>query len=131
MQRLRSRAALSDTNRNATTHERSVERYGDIVVARHLAKTIRTLVGGEIKQLADLNVRSRLEVAPAPLEASVHNGHGIGIDIGECRYTPFLRCRFSQRLRIAHQRAQVGVFPFLDPAMRQTRRIKALEGRFP
>ena len=31
------------------------------------------------------------------------------------------RVRFSRkRKRLAHQRAQVGIFPFLDPPMRQT-----------
>ena len=28
--------------------------------------------------------------------------------------------RTCQRLRLAHQRAQVGIFPLLDPPMRQT-----------
>ena len=70
------------------------------------------------------------ESEPPHLDVAEHAARGLGVRlIDRIRET-------RQRLRLAHQRAQVGIFPFLDAAVRETlfgehiERGHALRGNF-
>ena len=69
-------------------------------------------------------------------ERAVDKDDAPAFDVGE-RRAGILGARLGrgigrrrQRLGVAHQRAQVGVFPFLDPPVRQAGGLEALERRF-
>ena len=127
----RGRTAL-DAQRHAAAHESGVEPIGGIVAAGDRPGPVVRIFGQEREQFGDRNARiAVLEFAPGRFIAPVDDGDVMRVDAAEDRRDIAFRLgagRARQRLRLAHQRAQVGVFPLLDAAMRQAFGVEAAEG---
>ncbi len=126
----RSRAAL-DAQRHPAAHEGGVEPVGGVVAAGHLSHPVVRIFGQELEQFDDGDTRiGRADIAPRRFIAAVDDGDAVRLDAGQDRRDAAFRLRAGwsrQRLRLAHQRAQISVFPLLDAPVRQTFRVETLE----
>ena len=140
MQRPGQRGALRDLDDDAVTHERGVERDRDIVGRHDLAQPLRhRRVAGRqgLRHRADGQPGFEPgEVGQFRHEGAVDQHDAPAFDGGE-RRAGILRARLRgrvrrrrQRLGVAHEGAQVGVFPFLDPPVRQPGDLEPLERGF-
>ncbi len=115
--------AAFGAQRHTAAHEGGVEPIGGIVGAGHLPQPEVRIVGEKLEQFFDRNSRiAGHEIAPARLIAAVDDSDVIGIDAAHHRRNVAFWLgagRARQRLSLAHQRTQVGVFPFLDAPVRQ------------
>ena len=131
MDRLGDGRSALDAQRHTAAHERGVEPLRRVIAARNLPEPIIGIVGEELEQFGEADARiGRFEVAPGRFIAAVDDGDAIGVDAGQDRRdVAFRLCigRAGQRLCLAHQRAQVGVFPFLDAPVRQAFGVETLE----
>ena len=123
-------APAADADHGAVAHQRGVERDGDVACRRQLAEMRvehRIAAGKRVGERTDRQgPRSRSgEIGQFRHERAVDEDEPARLDIAEQlagRLGARLRGRIGrgrQRLCLAHQRAQIGVFPFLDAAMRQ------------
>ncbi len=131
MDRLGRRGSALDPQRHAAAHEGGVEPVRGIVGAGDLSKPEIRIFGKELEQFIDRDARiAGPEIAPGRFIAAVDDGDVIRVDAGQDRRDVAFRLgagRARQRLGLAHQRAQVGVFPFLDAAVRQTLGVETVE----
>ncbi len=123
-------AAGADADHRAVAHQRGVERDGDVARRRELAemresapdrrrparrRASRPQARAPDRQCRTVpatnapSTKTRRRVSTSPSNCAGVLGARLGGGIGRAR----------QRLGVAHQRAQIGVFPFLDAAMRQ------------
>ena len=129
MQRPRQRRARGNLDHDAVAHERGVECDRD-VIGRYdppeLPNDRRVAGRQRLRHRADGETRlDPREVGQFRHEGAVDQHDAPALDRGE-RRAGILGARLRGRVRrrrerlgVAHQRAQVGVFPFLDPAVRQ------------
>ena len=139
MQRPLDGRAGGDADHRAVAHQGGIERDRDIAGRRELAEMRgerRIAVGQRGGERADREPRLQIgEIGQFGDEGAVDEDQAAGLDIAEqCAggFRPRLRRgvrRARQRLGIAHQRAQIGIFPLLDAAMRQAFFGEHIEGR--
>ena len=137
VERTGERGARGDVDHRAVAHERRVERDRDVVARRHLAET-----GGEpriagrqhLRRRADAQPRLEVaEIGELGYESAVDEHDAARIDRderGQDLAGARLRRRVGracERLGVAHERAQVGIFPILHPPVRQAFGLEALE----
>ncbi len=124
-------------NDGAVAHQRRVQRQRHVVTADDLAEmphdarvALRQRIGhgadgqallqrSEIGKLGDENAADENDPAAFHVADRARGGFGARLG-GRIR-------RRGQRLGVAHQRAQVGIFPFLDAPVRQSAGIEAAE----
>ena len=139
MKRPLDRAAGGDADHGAVVHEGGVERVGGVVaggVDRAHALEERVTGRERLGQGNDLDARRRpAEIGRLRHQVTVDEADLTGIEPGERRRAfqggRSIRRRrpFGERGGLAHQAAQVGVFPLLDPAMRQAALGQEVERR--
>ena len=140
MQRPRQRSAGSHLDHDAVAHEGGVERDRDVIGRDDPAEPSgdRRVAGRQrLRHRADGETGLKPgEIGQFRHEGAVDQNDAAAFDGGE-RRAGILRARLGgrirrrrERLRVAHQRAQVGVFPLLDPPVRQPGRLEALERGF-
>ncbi len=137
MQRAVDHRPRRDVHESAIAHQRGIERQRRVVAGddlaemprdkrvtlrqhrRHRADGQTLFQGAEIGKLGNESAVDEDDAAAFHIadRASGRFGARLGGGVG----------RRGQRLGLAHQRAQVGIFPFLDAPMRQSARIKAAE----
>ena len=137
MDRPRERDSLRDMDHRAVTHERGIERDRHIVGRHQLAQMGDELLiaGGEpLRHRADREAGFQVgEIGELRHEGAVDEDDRARLDRGEHGDRVLgarLRGRIGharERLGIAHERAQVGIFPLLDPAVRQPFALEAPE----
>ena len=129
MQRPFDGRAGADADDGAVAHQRGIERDGDIACRRELAEFFRErriVVGKRRGERTDRQPGfQRRGVGQFRHERAVDEDQPAAFDVAE-QLSRRLRAghrrgigRSGERLGIAHQRAQVGVLPVLDAAMRQ------------
>ncbi len=131
--------AGGDADHGAVAHQRGIERDRDVACRRELAEMgseRRIAVGQRVGERADRKPRLQGgNVGQFGDESAVDKHQPARFDVAEQgagRLRPRLgggigrRC---ERLCVAHQRAQIGVFPVLDAAMRQAGLGEYVEGR--
>ena len=137
MQRLRQHDAVGDLDHHAIGHHRAVERDHRIgVVGREQLRLQRGVAGLQhFAQGADGQpLLQPVQFGKLWREHAVHQHQPArALDRlqlhGRC--SPLQRSgirRGRERQHFAHQRAQIGVFPVLDPAVRQAHTVIGLEG---
>ena len=140
MDRPRQRSALRDPDHRAVTHESGIERDRHVVGRDELSQMRNEMriagseplrhradgeAGFQVGQIGEFRRKDAIdEDDSARLDRREH-GHRL----------PGARLRrrigrVRERLGIAHERAQVGIFPLLDPAVRQPFGFEAMEGSF-
>ena len=104
---------------------------GGIAAAGSFAQPVARLVSEKLEQFDDADAWIViLEIAPGRLVAAVDNRDVVGVNAGQDRLDAAFRLgagRARQRLGLAHQRAQVGIFPFLYAPVRQTFRVETFK----
>ncbi len=139
MQRALGRRARGDTDHRTVAHQGGIECNRDVTRRRKLAqmRLDRGVICGERgsqrtdrqpafqvchigqfrdKSAVDKNEAARLDIAERRARAL---GARLGGSVG----------RHGKRLGVAHQRAQIGIFPILDTPVRQTFFGEQVEGR--
>ena len=121
--------AGGDADHRAVAHQRGIERDRGIACRRELAEMgseRRIAIGQRVGERADRKPRLQAgNVGQFGHESAIDKHQPARFDVGEQgagRLGPRLGGgigRRGERLGVAHQRAQVGVFPLLDAAMRQ------------
>ena len=138
MQRLRQHDAVGDLDHDAVGHHRAVERDHRIgVVEREQLRLQRGVAGLQhFAQRADGKpLLQPVQFGKLRREHAVHQhqpAHALDRLQLHGRCSPLQRGRIRrrrQRQHLAHQRAQIGVFPVLDPPVRQARTLIGLERR--
>ena len=137
MDRLRVARVLADMDDGAAGHERGVERNRD-VIGHVLAQAIHVerAFGEPREQFHDRHARIvAVLIRPAGRQVTIRDHDAARIEVAKSgagilqpREHVCIRTR-REGLCLAHQHAQIGVFPFLDAAMRQAGRGEALERR--
>ena len=138
MQRPLDGRAGADADHRAVAHQRGIERDGDIACRRQLAelrRERRIAIGERGGERTDRKpALQRGDVGQFRNERAVDEDEPAAFDIAE-QFARRLGARLGrgigrarQRLRLAHQRAQVGVLPVLDAAMRQAFLGEQVEG---
>ena len=138
MQRALDGRAGGDTDHGAVAHQCGIECNGDVAPRRQLAemRAERRVVVGQrggkradrkpfiqIRQIGQFgNERAIDEDQAARLDIAKHRARRFGARLGRG-----VR-RIGERLGIAHQRAQIGIFPLLDATMRQAFFGEHIEG---
>ncbi len=122
-------APVADADDRAVAHQRGIERHGDVARRRELAefrRERRIVVGKRRGKRTDRKPGfERRGVGQFRHERAVDKDQPAAFDVAEQlsrRLGAGNRCgigRSGKRLGIAHQRAQIGVLPVLDAAMRQ------------
>ena len=132
-------AAGVDADDRAVAHQRGIERNRDIARRRELAE-MRPRASGSFAASAaasDPTVRPRSSAAISDSSGTnapstkTSRRHSTSPSIAPAVLAPRLGRgigRARQRLCLAHQRAQVGVLPLLDAAMRQALLGEQVEG---
>ncbi len=129
MQRPRDGRACGNADHRAIAHQCGIERNGNITARRELAE-----MAHDERIAADERIGKRADAQPVFELCSVGQFRDKGavdknqpprFEIAGQR-AGFLRQRLGRRIRrrrqrlgVAHQRAQIGIFPLLDPPMRQ------------
>ncbi len=136
MDRPLKRRARRHMDHRAIAHQRRVERDRDVIGVESFAdmrRDQRVALGERLGQRADGQARLRRQVRQLRHEGTVDEGELAAIDTGE-DLARFLGSRLSrrigwrrQRMGLAQQRAQIGVFPLLDAPMRQPTCVETLE----
>ena len=120
-----------DTQGHAAAHEGCVERQSRVVAAGDLTKPVTWVFGEEREQFIDRDARIvSVGIAPGRFIAAVDDHDRVSLNAGQYgRDSAFRLCagRTRQRLGLAHQRAQIGIFPFLDTPVRQSAYVETLE----
>ena len=137
MQRARERGAAGDADHRAVAHEGGVDGIGGVVAGgldRADLGNERMSGGERLGERDDLEPRRQLMVGGARSEMAVDEGEAADVGVGEGargreRHGDGLGRRLlGERRRLAHQGAQVGVLPLLDPPVRQAAPGEEVEG---
>ena len=130
MERPRDIGALGDTYDDAVAHQRRIERNRDITGRRNLAH-----MGGHEAVVVRQGPRHRadrqapfqsIKVRAFGNECAIDQDQAAAVDARDDPAAAQAAClgigvgRACQRLGVAHQHAQVGVFPVLEPPMRKS-----------
>ena len=140
MQRLRQRGAIGDLDHDAIGHHRAVERHHRIgIVGREQLRLQRGIAGFQhLAQGADSRPFSRPPSSDScgANTPSTSTSLRTPVDRMQLQAPPRPRQRRlirrrRQRQHLAHQHAQIGVFPVLDPPVRQAGALISLERLLP
>ena len=131
--------AFGDSDYRAVSHERSIERDRDVVGRNHGAERADNLrIAGRERTGHGNDRQPGIEpgkIGQVGHECAVNEHEPLRVKSGQ---KPFGLARArdrggirrpGERLGVAHQRAQIGVLPFLDAPVRQTVRLETAERR--
>ena len=137
MQRLLQHDAIGDLDHHAVGHHRAVERHHRIgVVQREQLRLQRGVAGLQhVAQGADgQSLLKPVQFGKFWREHAIHQhqpAHALDRLKLQGSSSPRQRSGIrygSERQHVAHQRAQIGVFPVLEPAVRQAHAVIGFEG---
>ena len=128
VQRLRQRHAVGDLDHDAIRHHRAVQRRHRIGILQSEQPCLQRGVAGEQRLAQRMNGQAFFQAAglgkrwrehPVDQHQPAHAVDRMQLQGGSCaRKRRRIGC-CGQRQHLAHQRAQIGVFPVLDPPVRQ------------
>ncbi len=121
-----------NVNESAVAHESGVERNRRVPGLEdlaHMSAEQRIAVGERFRHRGDDHARFSARIGLLRLESAVNEDEPGAFELVEIRFDLCRRGRgIRQRQSLAHESAQVGIFPFLDPAIWQSLRFKTPEG---
>src|SRR6516225_9820954 len=119
LERLANARAFFYPECDAAGHECSIERNRNIVLAGGIAETVVRLLASKSEKFAQHDAGiGCIDIAPARFISPVDDSDPACLNARQSRHNAFRADRLRKRLGLAHQRTQVGVFPFLDATMR-------------